>query len=220
MSLPDSTDSASSPSPERSAGEKVPSALAKALEFAAPAAGPERELPWAAIARSATPPVDVENIFASASGVKIQAEIKHINEWAALNDKDAQKDMWKFWALKMPAILGGIAVSFFQYFGYAWGVTLVGLISSACIAIDGFYPQGRLYNVHKRAFNDLRSLQDALFTKWAAAELRLSSATDEGALRETAAKLLEEAHKEKTKIARYIRDAEANLREKASHQKN
>ena len=146
----------------------------------------------------------------------IEEELVQIRKWALGNEKDAAKDRRNFWMLKIPAIICGIGASTLEAFNVGWAVIVVGFITSICVAIDGLHPRGRLYNVHKRATNELFGLHERLISKWY--QLRLLNDETDGneesnnnKFREDSAALLANIQKEKDRISQYITAAEAGL---------
>ena len=140
----------------------------------------------------------------------IQEEVQQVQRWARANNRDARRDRIHFWMLKIPAILGGLGASALDAFGYGPVVIILGFVTAACVAIDGLYPRGRLFNVHRRAANELFSLQDQLATKRNAIRLQTPDIVRQ---RELLSSLLVEIEKEKRRISQYLTVAEASLGE-------
>ncbi|OYW75024.1 MAG: hypothetical protein B7Z37_15270 [Verrucomicrobia bacterium 12-59-8] len=136
--------------------------------------------------------------------------MSQIQNWARTNKEDAQRDRLHFWMLKTPAILGGLGASALESFGYGTAVIILGFVTAVCVAIDGLHPRGRLFNVHKRAANELLTLQDSLATKWNQVKLQTSDSNKE---RKLMATMIEEIQREKQRISQYITNAEASLGE-------
>lgn len=96
-------------------------------------------------------------------------------------------------------------------------VIILGFFTAVCIAIDGLHPRGRLYNVHKRAANELFALQDKIVTQWNQIRLLSSNQNDEN---QKVAAMLEEVQTEKQRINKYITNVEASLGEQEQASKS
>ena len=140
----------------------------------------------------------------------IETELDQLKTWAKNNELDARKDKRNFWALKIPAIVGGLSISALDYFGYGSAVIVVGLITSICVAIDGVHPRGSLYNVHKKAANELYGLQDKLGSQLDQLRIKHHDLDNEQC-RTDASLLLMNIQKEKDRINKYITSVEAGL---------
>jgi len=139
----------------------------------------------------------------------LQLQIKDIEKWAAENRSNATRDALRFWALKLPAIAVSASSGIFAYFKMDGVAVVAGFVASLCVLLDGLYPGGALRNVHHRAFNDLRKLQNTIISDWQVGHLR-----DEDHKR-LAANIIESAKKEKGRIDNYVTEAEASLGERS-----
>lgn len=148
--------------------------------------------------------------YSSAVIAIIERELIQLIEWAHVNKLDAKKDKRDFWSLKIPAIIGGFGVSALQAFDYGSAVIILGLITSVCVAIDGVHPRGSLYNVHKKAANELYGLQDKLGGQLSQLRLKYPN-LDNDQCRSEASMLLIEIQKEKDRINKYLTSVEASL---------
>ena len=140
----------------------------------------------------------------------VQRHFAQIEHWAVDNQRDARIDLVRFWAFKLPAILGATATSALEASGLGRAVLYVGVISAICVAVDAIFPGGRLYNVHIRAFNELRLLGTMFATEWDRIRLEVPDASSQ-ARANAAVRLLERIQKERQRIGNYIADGEAIL---------
>jgi|ERR1700722_801124 hypothetical protein len=135
----------------------------------------------------------------------LEKQLRSLEEWAQANRRDAQNDAMRFWALKVPAILVSAGSGVFAYFKLDGIAVVAGAIASLCVLMDGLNPGGALRNVHRRAFNELRQLQDSMASDWQVGELRGEAPNL------LAAEIIESAAKEKDRINAYITTAETSL---------
>jgi hypothetical protein len=84
----------------------------------------------------------------------IQEVVKNLRTWAVANRKDAKRDRFSYWALKIPAFALAAGTSAFETLGVHSAVIVMGVISAMCVAIDAAYPRGLLYNIHRQASNE------------------------------------------------------------------
>src|SRR4051794_21830159 len=84
--------------------------------------------------------------------------LAHLESWAEGNRKDARRDTWAFWSLKIPAILASASTVVWSHFHLSSVSVICGAIASACVLIDGLHPSGMLRNTHLRAYHDIRIL--------------------------------------------------------------
>ena len=99
-----------------------------------------------------------------------------------------------------------MSITALESFGYGNVVIVLGVVSALCIGIDAAFPGGQLYNVHKRAANEARRLQHDVITKWRQVQFDESRSIN-GAVKT----ILDGVQSERTRIDKYITDAEASL---------
>ncbi|MGJ0484357.1 MAG: hypothetical protein ACR65R_07470 [Methylomicrobium sp.] len=138
-------------------------------------------------------------------------EIKELEDWAIQNLKDSKKERFRYWLLKLPALLASSGAGLFAYFKFDIGALIIGAIGSICVLIDGLYPSGTLRNVHLRAHHDLRALQQRIAAEWRIAALENNSNSNVSLQDSLSAQILKKAQMEKERIGSYIRDAETSL---------
>ena len=126
-----------------------------------------------------------------------------LEDWAAQNKKDSQKDACKFWILRGPAITASSFAAVCVYFGWDSLTVILSAIAALCMTVDSIHPSGMLRNTHLCAFHELRKLASELVGDW-----RGSAAKDD----KTARQLIQKAEKRKQQIAGLIADAETALR--------
>jgi len=132
-------------------------------------------------------------------------QIKALEKWALANRSDAKRDTVRFWMLKAPAIAVSASAGLFAYFKLEAVAVVAGAIASLCVLMDALNPGGALKNVHTRAFNELRRLEESMVSDWDVGRLRKE---DTGLL---AARIIEASKKEKDRISAYITAAETSL---------
>ena len=128
--------------------------------------------------------------------------LAELEQWAVDNRRDARRDAWAFWALKVPAIISSASAGVWAHLGWITVAIISGAVASFCVAVDGIYPHGRLRNVHLRAFFDIRTLAGDVTSRF-----RSTEGQPDDAVR----KIIRESQSEQQRIAAYIRDAEAAL---------
>jgi hypothetical protein len=131
--------------------------------------------------------------------------VSEIEEWAALNARDARKDTFRFWALKLPAVLSSATAGILAVGHFETIAAVLAAIASACILIDGVNPGGQLRNAHLRAVHDLRSLQHQVVNEWRVGTLKGKSG---GRL---AAEILASAETLRDKVAADLKIAETSF---------
>lgn len=146
-----------------------------------------------------------ESVISVAMPPALAAQIQSLEEWAQANRQDARRDAVRFWMLKVPAILVSAGSGVFAYFKWDGIAVVAGAIAGLCVLIDGLNPGGALRNVHQRAFNELRKLQDTMSSEWQVGELRGKAPNL------LAAEIIENAANEKDRINAYITSAETSL---------
>ncbi len=133
------------------------------------------------------------------------SQFKTLEEWAQANLRDARWDAFRFWMLKIPAILVSVGSGVFAHYKLDNVAVVAGAVGSLCVLMDGLNPGGALRNVHRRAFNELRKLQDSMSSEWQVGELRGKEP------KFLAAEIIENAAREKDRINAYITTAETSL---------
>ena len=179
------------------------------LTLATPTAAPGAEA--ALVDNSAT--IATPSMFGddgAATEEVVQKHLRQLEEWAQANRRDARYDQFRFWAFKIPALLGATSTAAFEAVGLGKVVIFIGVISAVCVGIDGLFPGGRLYNVHTRAWNDLRLLSTLLATEWDRIKLEHPDGTSRERV-DAAIKLLERIQREREHIGTYIAEGEASL---------
>lgn len=171
------------------------------------AAAPSSPLQTASSVVGAASPAPAAILQASASSMPpaLERQLRSLEEWAQANRRDAQHDAMRFWMLKVPAILVSAGSGVFAYFKLDGIAVVTGAIASLCVLMDGLNPGGALRNVHCRAFNELRQLQDSMSSDWQVGELRGEAPNL------LAAEIIENAGREKNRINAYITTAETSL---------
>jgi hypothetical protein len=136
---------------------------------------------------------------------QISQEIQELEQWAALNERDARRDDRRFWMLKIPALVASSFAGVFGYFDLHAATILSGAVGSFCVLADGLNPGGMLRNVHVRAVFDLRQLENDLKTR-----LRFLDPADDslGRLRGEVSRAVQS---ERHRIGTYLKEAESNL---------
>jgi hypothetical protein len=143
-------------------------------------------------------PVDLDDI--------IQEQVDVLEAWVKHNADQAKRDFMRFWAFKIPAISCSVSVAAFESLGFGVVVIVLGVISAFCVGIDALFPGGRLHNVHKRAANEARRLQHDAIARWRKAQLGKDSER-----RQAVSTILDFIQKERSRIDKYLTDAEASL---------
>ncbi len=138
----------------------------------------------------------------------VQEQLDILETWTKDNLRAARRDALRFWALKIPAILSSVSVAALEAFGFGPAVIVLGAVTALCVAIDGMFPGGRLFNVHKRAGNELRRLQHDVVLKWRQAQLGSKKF-----LTAAVKAILEHVQEERGRIDKYVTDAESSLGE-------
>lgn len=128
--------------------------------------------------------------------------LAELEQWAGENWRDARRDAWAFWALKVPAIISSASAGVWAHLGWTTVTVISGAVASFCVAVDGIYPRGRLRNIHLRALSDIRALASDLTSKFRSSE---------GQPDDVVRQIIRESQSERQRIANYIRDAEAAL---------
>ena len=135
----------------------------------------------------------------------LQEQLMDLETWAQANRRDAKRDTFKFWSLKIPAIVVSAGSGVFAYFKVDSVAVIGGAVASLCVLIDALNPGGALRNAHLRAFNDLRILQTRMKSQWQVGFLRHEDPDTLGA------EIIEGAAKEKERINDAITNAETSL---------
>jgi signal transduction histidine kinase len=136
---------------------------------------------------------------------ELNQQLRELEQWAVLNQDEANSDVTTFWALKIPAILASACAGVVAYFDLKTFSVLLGAIASICVIVDGVHPRGMLRNVHLRAYHDIRILSTSMVAQWRSRDSRFRD-------RDIARKIIRDAEEERQRIAAYIRDAETSLK--------
>jgi hypothetical protein len=153
---------------------------------------------------AAAPPVQP-----SGSDRAIVEAMTYLEEWALANKKDYERDLVRYWSLKLPAIVCAATISGLEGFGFHAAVSVLGIVSAICVAVDAALPRGLLYNVHRRAFNELRNVNANIRNQWNIAEVKTEG--DPSARRAAVIAILDYSQRERERINKYLTDAEASL---------
>ena len=132
--------------------------------------------------------------------------ITELEEWALANKQDADKDIFAFWSLKLPAILASASAGIWAFFNLPLVSVIFGSLASICVMIDGIHPRGMLRNTHLRAYHDIRNLEYEIINKFRG---RSPNAKTQNIVR----KIIKEAEPERERIVTYVRDAETSLKD-------
>jgi hypothetical protein len=173
---------------------------------APPASSPSKPIPESKTPRDAdssqqdapAAPVDLDDI--------IQEQLDVLELWVNHNTDQAKRDFIRFWAFKTPAIACSVSVAAFESLKFGVVVIVLGVISAFCVGIDALFPGGRLHNVHKRAANEARRLQHDAIGRWRKAQLGKDADK-----RHAVSTILDFIQKERSRIDKYLTDAEASL---------
>jgi hypothetical protein len=182
----------------------VPAALPSIAPAAAAAAAPFGPQVIAAMtdaAASSAAPAEA----ALPPEIALQEQFTGLEAWAKANRRNSRWDAFRFWALKIPAIVVSAGSGVSAYFGLKGWAVIAGAVASLCVLIDALNPGGSLRNAHLRAFNELRILQEGMKSEWQVGLLRDEK---KGLL---AARIIEGAAKEKKRINDAITFAETSL---------
>ncbi len=136
----------------------------------------------------------------------IQKQLDVLEEWTNQNLQLAKKDSIRFWILKIPAIICSVSVTAFEFFDYGQINIILGVVAAFCIAVDAAFPGGQMHNAHKRAANEARRLQHNAIGKWQKAQLDKNTSREE-----SARTIIDYIQRERTRIDKYVTDAETSL---------
>jgi hypothetical protein len=144
----------------------------------------------------------------------LQNEVRHIKRWAEANRRDAKRDQFAYWSLKVPAFLAAASGALLHVLQIPLVGVVVDAIAAFCIALDAARPRGLLFNAHKRAAHELFALQQRV-----ASDIdRIATLVPKGSQRSAYLKVYEYMQEEYARIAQSIKEAEANLADsKGSH---
>ncbi len=136
---------------------------------------------------------------------ELRQQIEYVEAWALGNRKDARGDLIRFWLLKIPAIAVSASSGIFAFYKLDGAAVIAGSVASLCVLIDGLNPGGTLRNVHMRAFNELRALEQDMASEW-----QIGCLNDEDP-RKLTARILQKAQVEMDRINGYLTTAETSL---------
>jgi hypothetical protein len=145
-------------------------------------------------------------VSAAKAEVIIAEQLNFLSKWHDINATFAKNDQYRYWALKIPALISSVSVSAFEAFGYGQAVILLGVVTAFCVGIDAVFPGGQLHNIHKRAANEIRRLQHDVLTKWRQVQLGPDSEIVNGAQ-----EVLRLVQENRERIDTYVTEAEASL---------
>src|SRR5664280_1059969 len=180
---------------------------------AAPApAAPFRSLPGAQAQAPAQIHVPVATPVEAGSGnidmpPQLRDKLISIQEWAKKNQQESQFETFLFWCLKVPVIVASAGAAVFVKFNFDLLVIVLGAVSAACVLIDGLARPGALRNYHHKAYFELTTLVDDIYTKWQRGTLdpHNNNNNSRSALAE---KLFDQIIAKSAEISAYLVDAE------------
>jgi len=138
----------------------------------------------------------------------VDEQLNILEVYVKYNLSCSRRDRWRFWVLKLAAILCAAGTSAFEYFDMGFVVIILGALSAVCIAVDAAWPGGMLHNVHLRAAVETRRLAHDVLTEWR--KVQTDASSPNGAS-EAARRLLTTIKEERHRIDRYVADAETSL---------
>lgn len=96
---------------------------------------------------------------------QLRDKLISIQEWAKKNQQESQFETFLFWCLKVPVIVASAGAAVFVKFNFDLLVIVLGAVSAACVLIDGLARPGALRNYHHKAYFELTTLVDDIYTK-------------------------------------------------------
>ena len=144
----------------------------------------------------------------------IQEQLDLLEEYTLYNLHKAKSARIRYWIFKLPALFFAASTAAFEAFGFDTVVIIMGIVSSICIGIDAAWPGGILHNVHRRAANETRRLQQNVLTEWRTAQAK--SINNENKPNDEVEKILQLVKKERNRIDKNVTNAEASLGKGAS----
>ncbi len=145
------------------------------------------------------------NTNVPAMPVQLRSELDSLNSWAETNNKAASSDAFRFWFLKIPAILFTAIGSYLTYINDSNAALIVGLITGIFILLDGIIRPGIMRNARYLAYYETRELETTIVSKWNFESLK----EPEQAIK-IAASLIEELNGERSRISGALKIVEAN----------
>lgn len=143
----------------------------------------------------------------------LSRQVNDIETWAVSNNRDASRESLRFWALKVPAIVGAATAGVTGFLGWEIVCLVIGGLASACVLIDSLNPAAKLRNAHLAAVHDLRQLEQDMTETWNVNAWRLT--TREERL-ELASKIIQDAQPELDRIGNALELAETRLNQESS----
>jgi len=135
-------------------------------------------------------------------------EVQNIEKRSKLMGREAQKDAFVYWFLKLPAILlaAGAGLSALNVVSVNTGAAF-GFLAAVMIGIDGLMPRKRakLYQIHINAFYDFRIIQNNIRSQWNKESSLISSRSKAIVAQE----ILRSFSEERERVNKYIRDGES-----------
>jgi len=142
---------------------------------------------------------------------ELREQMDTYKRWADDDRRDARRDTFAFWSLKVPAIAVSAGASAFAYFKLDAVAVIAGAVASACVLIDGLNPRGTLRNIHRRAYNEISTLHAGMAAKWREGILRKMDP------RQLGAEIIAGATADTARISAYITAAESSLSGRLPH---
>jgi len=143
----------------------------------------------------------------------LRRQVTEIEVWATANNRDATRESLRFWALKIPAIVGAGTAGLTGFLGWEIACLVIGGLASACVLVDSLNPAAKLRNAHLAAVHDLRQLQQDMTETWNVNAWRLT--TREERL-ELASTIISDAQPELDRIGTALELAETRLSQEAA----
>ena len=141
---------------------------------------------------------------------RFKRHIADLRKWAKANKRDAKKDFFRYWMLKLPAILSSVITAVSASLGASETfVSILAAIAALCVAIDAVWPGGMLHNVHKRAVHEIGLLIGKILTSLD--EIAIAYKDDPKKRTEALVQVLRDLTKERQRIGAYIANAESSL---------
>lgn len=155
------------------------------------------------------PPISVEDTAPSELSDYLEKQLSLLENYAVSNLRQSRRDRWRFWLLKIPAIVCAAGTSAFELLDIGRLVPIFGIISAACVAIDAAWPGGMLHNLHLRAARETRRLEHEILTEWQ--KTQLEAGQSPGQLHRKVVELLDLIKKERNRIDTYVTLGEITL---------
>ena len=135
---------------------------------------------------------------------EFRLELNQIKAWAQDNDKDARRDRFAFWFLKIPAMVVSATAAVLAHFKLDDLAMIAAAVATFCILIDGLRPRGLLYSTHLRAASEVYRLYGDMLSQWRTGRL------NDRDPRTLAAEIIAQAQPERTRISIYLTHIESS----------